>query len=100
MPLPTLVADTFTRPFVDLADVQARIKTVLGYVDSRLTRRAVPADLALHLTCARDTLVDMAKVRGPAARAKAFRAEFGVETMKSLWFAVSDHAGLLGLRVA
>lgn len=96
----TLPADLFTRPYADLDDVQARIDAAVAFADERTAGRTVPADLTLELTCARETLATLAKIRGAKTRAKAFRAEHGIETMKGLWFAFADHAGLLGLRVA
>ena len=59
-----------------------------------------PADLAAEITCARAVLADLADIKGPRARAKAFRAEHGLETMKGLWFAFADNAALLGLQLA
>ncbi|RYC29551.1 hypothetical protein D3273_23485 [Lichenibacterium minor] len=94
------LSDLFTRDYADLDDVQARIGKAIDAVAARTAGRTIPADLAAEVTCARAVLADLADIRGPKARAKAFRSEHGFETLKGLWFAFADHAVLLGLQLA
>ncbi len=94
------ISDLFTRPYRDLEDMQARISPAITFATERTAARTVPADLAAELTFSRATLDDLAAITRSAARHRAFHAEYGIETIKGLWFAFGEHAGLLGLKLA
>ena len=72
-----LAHDLFTRPYADLDDVQARIGAAVAFIVDRTAGKAVPEALDAEITFARGTLDDLAAIRGPKARARAFRAEHG-----------------------
>ncbi len=94
----TFPTDLLTRPYLDLDDVQARIGAAVAFADERLAGRDIPAGLADELRYAREMLVNLADIKDRASRARAFRAEYGIETMKGLWFAFADHAAVLDLQ--
>ena len=96
----TLAADTFTRPLASLDDAAARIGAAVTFAAERIAGRTVPADLAFELTFARETLSEISAIRSTRARAAAFLAEHGTETLKGLSYAFADHAELLGLELA